>query len=243
MIRDMTTFARQSEPTAVLDAALGTLADVLAGAEANLEHYCGYCYAEADAVALAGPLDRVPEDLLVAAAAEVSDHWGDFANLYRKLTPRIMALLVHDDLHIDPEQIADRLADAGCWETWAADERDAMLAVCRAWWEVTLTAYPRRPEAREVFGFLATTPVPLTEWLEIWNSQPSGPADLHALDVCEWWASAMLGGSDLMLGWWGRINVTADIKRWILEDARARIDRVTADPYLIEVLARLESGD
>jgi hypothetical protein len=58
-----------------------------------------------------------------------------------------MALLVHDDLHIDVERIAERFANAGCWHTWADDERDALLGVCRAWWEATLISYPRRPEA------------------------------------------------------------------------------------------------
>jgi hypothetical protein len=46
-----------------------------------------------------------------------------------------------------------------------------------------------------------------------------------------------------MLGWSGTINVTADLKRWILEDARPRLARVTADSDLIEILALLESGD
>jgi hypothetical protein len=242
MITDMPTPEQQNAQAAVLDAALARLADVLAGVEASVGDYCGFCYGEADAMALSGPVDGIPGDLLTAVAAEVPSHWDDFANLYRKLTPRIMALLVHDDLHIDEELIAERFADGGCWHTWADDERDAMLAVCRAWWEATLTSYPRRPEAYEVLSFLVTTPIPLAQWLEVWNSQPPGPADLHALDLCRWWAPELLG-RDLMLGWSGTINVTADLKPWILEDARPRLARVTADSDLIEILALLESGD
>lgn len=113
-----------------LDGALLRLGDVLAGAEASSEDYCGYCYAEADAQALAGPVGAVPADLIPSVAVEVPDHWGDFANLYRKLTPRIMALLVYDELHVDEELIAHRIAETGCWRDWADVERDVMLDVC-----------------------------------------------------------------------------------------------------------------
>jgi hypothetical protein len=93
-----------------------------------------------------------------------------------------------------------------------------------------------------VLSFLVTIPVPLRQWLEVWNSQPSGPADLHALDLCRWWAPELLG-DDLVLGWSDTINVTADLKRWIREDARPRLVRVKADLDFIEICALLESGD
>jgi hypothetical protein len=242
MITDMPTPEQQNAQAAGLDAALARLADVMAGVEASVFDYCGFCYAKADAIALSGPLDGIPGDLLSTVAAEVPSHWDDFANLYRKLTPRIMTLLVHDELHIAEELIAERFADVGCWHTWADDERDAMLAVCRAWWEATLNSYPRRPETHVVLSFLVTTPVPLAQWLEVWNSQPPGPADLHALDLCRWWAPEFLGG-DLMLGWSAKINVTADLKPWILKDARPRLARLPPDPDLLEILALLETGD
>jgi hypothetical protein len=46
-----------------------------------------------------------------------------------------------------------------------------------------------------------------------------------------------------MLGGSRTINVTADLKRWIPEDARPRLARVTADSDLIEILALLKCGD
>lgn len=242
MITDVPTPEQQAPRTAPLDAALVRLADVLAGVEASVDDYCSFCYSEGDAAALAGPLDAVPGDLVSAVASEVPDHWDDFVNLYRKLTPRIMALLVYGDLHIDIQLIAHRFFEAGCWYTWPDDERDAMLAVCRAWWQATLTSYPRQPEAYEVLSFLVTTPVPLATWLEVWNSQPPGPADLHAHDLCRWWAPELLG-AELMLGWSETIDVTADLKRWILTDAKPRLARITADPNLIEILALLERGN
>jgi hypothetical protein len=122
-----------------LAAALVRLADVRAAVEATVDDYCNRCYSEADALALAGPFDGVPGDLVSRVAAEVPDHWDDFANLYRKLTPRIMALLANGDLHWDVQLIAHRFSEAGCWNTWPDDQRDAMLAVCRAWWQATLT--------------------------------------------------------------------------------------------------------
>jgi hypothetical protein len=204
--------------------------------------YCGYCYAEADAVALSGVVGGVAADLVPRVAAEVSDHFGDFANLYRKLTPRIMALLVYDELHVAEELIAERIAEAGCWETWADEERDAMLDVCAAWWEATLKEYTRRPPAYVVLSFLATTPVPFRYWFEVWNAQPPGPADLHALELCQWWAPELVG-TELTVGWSREINVTADVKRWILEDAKPRLARVPVDAGLEEILVAVESGE
>jgi hypothetical protein len=221
-----------------LDAALLRLADVLAGVEADAGDYCSHCYSEQDSVALSGPVDAIPSDLLAIAAFEGPDHWDDFANLYKKLTPRIMASLVHDTLHVDEELIAERLIQAGCWSTWADDERTAMLAVCNVWWETTLSSYPRRPEAREVLAFLAATPVPFVDWLEVWNAQPPGPADQHAADLCLWWAGELLGGQ-LTVGWSDTIDITVDVKRWILDDAPPRLARVPAEPRLTEYLELL----
>lgn len=217
-----------------LEAALRRLEDVLDGVQANLDHYCGMCYTEADAVALAGPVERIPDQLVVSVSMEVPDHFDDFANLYRKITPRAMALLVHDQLNVDADLIAERLTDTGCWESWADDERDAVLAVCEAWWPTVLADHPSRPPAYEVLGFLAMTPVPFVHWLDIWNSQPAGPADQHAVDICRHWAAELPGG--VKLGWNRGADVTAELAPWILNDARPRVTRAGADQDLIEVL-------
>ncbi|MGW7679192.1 hypothetical protein ACWGID_00535 [Kribbella sp. NPDC054772] len=218
-----------------VDGALLRLADVLTGVEADLGDYCMYCYSEEEAALLAGSVGAIPEELLASVAREVPDHWGDFANLYRKLTPRLLALLVHDDLHVDEELVALRLVDAGCWTTWSRTERDAVLGVCREWWSATLSSYPAKPEARVVLSFLATTPIPLTEWLSIWNTRPDGPADRHAQDLFSWWWSD-LAGNQVTVGFWDTIDITPTLKPWILEDARPRI---TKDPDLAHLLKTL----
>lgn len=217
-----------------LEAALGRLEDVLDGVEAKVDDYCGMCYDEADAVALAGSVERIPDKLLVSVAMEVPDHFDDFANLYRKITPRVMALLVRDELHVDADLIAQRLVDAGCWESWADDERDAMLTVCEAWWPDALASYPSRPQADELLAFLAMTPVPFAHWLDVWNSQPSGPADQHAVDICRRWAAELPAG--VKLGWSRTADVTVDLAPWILNEARPRLARAGAGQDLIDVL-------
>lgn len=223
-----------------VEGALERLGDVLAGVKADVSDYCGHCYSEQDAAALAGPVASIPSHLLPSVALEVPDHFGDFGNLYKKLTPRIMALLVHDDLHVDEELVAERLVEVGCWSAWAEDERKAMLALCNVWWEATLSSYPRQPEVRAVLSFLATTPVPLVHWLEVWNAQPHGPADGHAADLFLDWAPYLMG-NELKVGYSGTIDVTADVKRWFLEDARPRLVRVpAADPRLMEYLEYLD---
>ncbi|MFI6673353.1 hypothetical protein [Kribbella sp. NPDC050470] len=224
----------------VLEVAVGRLGEVLAGVEVDVGDYCGFCYSEEDVAALAGPVGAIPAKLVSRAVFGGPDHWDDFANLYRKLTPRLMALLVHGELSLDQGLFAQHLVTAGCWSTWAESERTAMLAVCNLWWDATLATYPCRPEAREVLSFLASTPVPFVRWLEVWNAQPAGAADLHAADLCLWWADELLGGR-LMVGWSGTIDLTADVKPWILEDAQPRLARVPAEPRLTVLLELLRS--
>ena len=224
-----------------LGVALTRLADLLVDAQASADDGCGYCFDEADLEALSGPIDRIPERLLSKVAAKHPSHWGDFASLYRKLTPRIVSLLVYGDLHIDVDLIADRFFASGCWYMWADDERDAMLAVCEAWWDDTLRSYPRQPWAYEVLGFLVTTPVPLTTWLAALDAQPPGPADLHARDLCQWSLPELLAG-DLTVGWASKIDITAEVTRWVLESARPRLARVPTQPDLTEGLRLLEQG-
>ena len=87
----------------------------------------------------------------------------------------------------------------------------------------------------EVLAFLPTRPYPFVDWFEVANAQPPGPADQHAADLCLWWAGELLGGQ-LTVGWSDTIDITADVKRWILEDAPARLERVPAEPRLTEYL-------
>lgn len=222
-----------------VEGALVRLGDVLAGVKADVGDYCGHCYSEQDAAALAGPVDAIPADLVRLIATEVSDHFDDFANLYRKLAARIMEQVIQGAVYSE-ELVAERLVEVGCWRTWAEDERTAMLALCNVWWEATLSSYPRQPEARVVLSFLATTPVPLVHWLEVWNAQPPGPADGHAADLFLDWAPQLMG-NELKVGYSETIDITADVKRWFLEDARPRLARVPlADPRLTEYLEYLD---
>lgn len=223
------------------DEALTRLTDLLMDAQASVRDGCGYCFDEDDLEALSGPVDQIPEWLLSKVAAKHPSHWDDFANLYRRLTPRIMSLLVYGDLHIDVQLIAHRFFVSGCWYLWADDEREAMLSVCEAWWDDTLRSYPRQPWVYEVLSFLVTTPVPLTTWLATWDAQPPGPADLHARDLCGWWLPDLLSG-DLTVGWAEQTDITTEITHWISESAGPRLARVSLDPVLTVQLRMFEEG-
>ncbi|MFI7066142.1 hypothetical protein ACIBL3_34460 [Kribbella sp. NPDC050124] len=128
-------------------------------------------------------------------------------------------------------------------ESAAKSIRDAVseLAVCEAWWDDTLRSYPRQPRVYEVLSFLVTTPVPLTTWLAAWDAQPPGPADLHAQDLCGWWLPDLLS-DELTVGWVEQTDITAEIKRWVLESAKPRLARVPLDPDLTLRLHLLEQG-
>ena len=90
---------------------------------------CTYCYGAADLEALAGPVGRIPDELVRHVAHEGSDHWVDFPGLYRKLAPRIARLLAADQLIND--MTASRFLAAG-WRDWSGAERTALENVWHA---------------------------------------------------------------------------------------------------------------
>jgi len=103
---------------------------------------CTHCYARADLDALAGPVDRVPEDLIPHVAAEVIDHWDDFPALYRRMTPRIVRPLTTGRLHIDHGLVASRLLTAG-WRNWVRVEHEAPEQA----WHASSTSFARSSPA------------------------------------------------------------------------------------------------
>jgi hypothetical protein len=141
-----------------------------------------------------------------------------------------MAMLVAGEL-TETSLIADRYLQSGCWTTWPASEREAMLDVCRGWWLETLADHPGTHRADDVIEFLATTPVPLAAWLALWDQQPPGPADRHAVDLCRWWIPDLLT-RDLDVGFAHEVQIADEMTIWVLDQGVARVTRVTDDPML-----------
>ncbi|MEV6979117.1 hypothetical protein [Kitasatospora sp. NPDC093806] len=182
---------------------------------------CTYCYAESDLAALAGPVERVPEGLLASVAAKSSDHWEDFPALYRRMTPRIVRLLVTDRLHVDHGLIASRLLAAG-WQDWPASQRGALEQVWHAWWRSALHEYPGTAYVLGVLETVAVSTGALAPWLTAWAGARTEAADRHLDDALDdWLFEGQLGG--LWLGFYRELDAGAELLPWLLSLEADRI--------------------
>ncbi|WP_329395478.1 hypothetical protein [Streptomyces melanogenes] len=179
---------------------------------------CTYCYAEADLEALAGPVYALSEHLLTSVAHESPDHWDDFPGLYRRLVPRIVRLLVADEL--DHSLVASRLL-AAAWRDWPAGERRALEAVWHAWWRSALDTDPGVGRIADVLETLSVTAGTLSSWLAVWGETRTETADRHLHDMLDRWLfEDQL--ADLHLGFYGELHATEQLLSWLLslEDGR-----------------------
>lgn len=94
---------------------------------------CEHCVSEADHSRLfRAPLAELqPEDLRRYAFKAMST-WGG-AEDFKHYLPRILELVATGELGVDPPIAVGKLSTAK-WETWPADEKDAVRAVLRSWW-------------------------------------------------------------------------------------------------------------
>ncbi|MFE6690434.1 hypothetical protein ACFVFQ_28690 [Streptomyces sp. NPDC057743] len=179
---------------------------------------CTYCYGAADLEALAGPVGRIPDELVRHVAHEGPDHWADFPGLYRKLAPRITRLLVADQLIND--MTASRFLAAG-WRDWSGAECTALESVWHAWWRSILHSYPSAGSVTDVLETLGALNGSLAPWLSTWAQTRTEAADLHLNDALDWW----LYGSelaDLRFGFYDEVHATPELLPWLLslEDDR-----------------------
>lgn len=182
---------------------------------------CTHCYAQADLDALGGPVDRVPEDLIPHVAAESIDHWDDFPALYRRMTPRIVRVLVTGRLHVDHGLIASRLLAAD-WRGWVPLEQEALEKVWCAWWRSALDEYPATDPITSVLETISVSTGTLGPWLDIWAETRTEAADNHLRDAVHRW---LLGGelADLYLGFYDELHATPELLPWLRNTAEGRI--------------------
>jgi hypothetical protein len=183
---------------------------------------CTHCYAEADLQALAGPVHGLPDQLIASVTHKVPDHWDDFPGLYRRLTPRIVRLLVAGRL--DHGLVASRLLRAGR-RTWPAPQRTALEDVWLSWWRSVLRTHPSTGRITDVFETLSVTAGTLAPWLTIWAETRTEPADLHLRDALgDWLVEDEL--ADLHLGFYDETHATPELLPWLLSLEAGRLDPV-----------------
>ncbi|MBV1938947.1 hypothetical protein KUF83_20655 [Streptomyces sp. BV286] len=180
---------------------------------------CGHCYPEDDLAVLAGPPHLVPEDLVASVAARSAGHWDDFPTLYRRLTPRIVRLLVTGRLHVDHGLVASRLV-AARWRDWPGPEREALEEVWRGWWRATLHEYPG--PVTDVLETVAVSGGTLGPWLTVWADTRTESADRHLRDAVDGWLfEEQL--ADLRLGFYTELPASPELLPWLLSLEAGRL--------------------
>ncbi|MDX2598492.1 hypothetical protein PV379_46530 [Streptomyces caniscabiei] len=208
-------------PQQRLQDALGTLDAVFAplGKSSVPVGGCTHCFTEAELHVLAGPVREVPDELVYSVTHKVPDHWDDFPALYRRLTPRIVRLLVADRL--DHGLVASRLLTAG-WREWPVTERRALEEVWYPWWRSVLHAHPSVGHVTDVLETLAATTGTLAPWLAVWAGTRTEAADLHLGDALDRWLVED-GLADLRLGFYGETHATPELLPWLLSLEEDRV--------------------
>ncbi|MFE3770050.1 hypothetical protein [Streptomyces sp. NPDC059122] len=181
---------------------------------------CTCCYGREALEALAGPVHRIPDNLIPCVAHEVPSHWDDFPGLYRKLAPRIVRLLIADQLlH---KSVASQFL-AARWREWTATERTALENVWQAWWRSFLHSHPGTGDVTRVIETLATITGTLAPWLAIWARTRTRAADLHLGDALDrWLIEDEL--ADLHFGFYNEVHATPELLSWLLSLEDGRID-------------------
>ena len=212
-----------TNPYERLQAALDALDAVFAplSAQPFTVDGCTYCYAPADIEALAGPVHRVPEELIPSVAAKEAGHWDDFPALYRRMTPRIVRLLATGRLHVDHGLVASQLLKAG-WRDWTMPERETLETVWHAWWRSALHEYPGTEPVTGVLETISVSTGTLLPWLAVWAETRTETAGQHLCDALDHWLfEARL--ADLRFGFYGEFHATPELLAWLLSLEEGRI--------------------
>ncbi|WIV56045.1 hypothetical protein [Amycolatopsis nalaikhensis] len=179
----------------------------------DLSDGCTACYAEADLALLAGDVAAVPDELVVSALSEPSDHWKpeQWRFLFRRFTPRLPALVragAHDEALL--------LRGFGRWfadlASWPADERREVEAVLA---DVLREALATRPadDVVRLLGGLACVDDDIRPWLARLDANQ---AEAGIVRLASHWAVSLLWGEDDWFAWWYPDDPVTPVREWTL---------------------------
>ena len=122
----------------------------------------------------------LPADALLARIDQApSDPTAEF----RLCLPRLLELLVSNDLgSVDPWEVSRRLPEHD-WLKWAPPLRAGVATVFDQWWATVLSAHPNDPPVDDVMATLVALELPLTRWLQPLLRSLDGPAARHLADI------------------------------------------------------------
>jgi hypothetical protein len=209
------------DPQELLDAALTRLTALIEMEPIGAVDGCTHCLAARDLAVLSGPAEAVPDDLVAYVAGDVPSMWGDFTALYRRLTPRILTLLIRGELHVDESLVGLNFVRAD-WRSWSNGQVPALQEVFAAWWNAVLASPATVPAVDEVLDLLLGATGTITPWLDTWATTRTPSADLHLEELIRNWAPYLVT-RQLLLGFLRDFDVTAEVTAWMLEHGPSRV--------------------
>jgi hypothetical protein len=96
---------------------------------------------------------------------------------HKDVLPRALELLAVADSADLSWLIMNKIA--AHWQGWPESERAAIQAFVRAWWRVTLSAFPRRLDVYEFFHIVGTVRVDIHPYLSYWEGDRGEAAARH----------------------------------------------------------------
>jgi hypothetical protein len=196
---------------------------------------CPCCHsAEEERLVHQAPLRRLTPDALSGFAGDSLMTWGDVVDL-KHFLPRLFEILAFDRFDHDPgmETLVGALT-RGDWNDWPVDERDAVRAFLRAFWDDQLNRWPSDHDIDTVLTSIAQAEDDLTPYLDGWAAANGRAPVLHLAEFLLDNIGRAAGGDRLWNAFFGnRPDQEAQVRTWLLgADMRFR-DRVE-DLFLAE---------
>lgn len=199
---------------------------------------CRHCFTEAELAELAGPPDLIRAENLFDAVFRWGSTLDDSVEWLRWVTPRLMRDMLLDGQLLDDEMLGVRLAQAG-WRDWPAQERQAIEALCVAWWRLTLTSPVDEWPVTGALAFLVPLTRDIGPWLEIWTETPGRPADLKVAELWREWGDRILAGELDISVYAKGPNIAPALADWLLRHGAARLTDGDLDELAAWSLAQL----
>ena len=199
---------------------------------------CSHCYTEDELAELSGPPTLISDDNLFHAVFSWGGTLDDSVAWLRWVTPRLMRDMVLDGQLLDDEMLGVRLNKAG-WREWPEAERQAIEALCSAWWRLTLASPADEWPVTGALAFLVPLTRDIGPRLRIWTETPGRSADLKVAELWREWGLRILAGELDISVYVDGPNIAPDLADWLIHHGAARVADGDLDELAAWSLAQL----
>jgi hypothetical protein len=195
------------------------------------------CFTGAELDALSGPVAAIGDPALFHAVFSWGNTLDRSVEWLRWVTPRLLRGMAEGQL-IDDEMLACRLSAAG-WREWPDAERDAIEALCAAYWRATLTNQAEECSATGALRFLVPLTGEIAPWLEIWSGTSGRGADLQIARLWREWGQDILAGELDVAVYAQGPNIAPELAAWLIGHGAPRLAEGDLDELSAWSLAQL----